>query len=62
MATVYTISLRARAAWIDYFGSRSDNLAAAGICRAAAARCREIASQIEHLEERVAALEGTAPR
>jgi hypothetical protein len=60
MPTIYTISLRARAAGIDHFANRSDDLATAGICRAAAARCREIASRIERLEERLAVLERTA--
>jgi hypothetical protein len=60
MPTVYTISLRARGAWMDYFASRSDNIATAGICRAAAARCREIASEIERLEDLLATLEREA--
>ena len=57
MATPFTISLRARAERLDHFADSGDDFATAGICRATAARIREIASEIDRLEYLLAALE-----
>jgi hypothetical protein len=54
------VLLHATAATLSRLAESIPNIATAGICRAAAARCREIAGEIARLERRLAALEGTA--
>jgi hypothetical protein len=50
-------TLRARAASLNRLATTEGNLAEAGICHVVAARCREIAAEIERLERRLATLE-----
>jgi hypothetical protein len=57
MSKPFTIALRVRAERLDHFAIGADDLATAGICRATAARIREIASEIDRLEYLLATLE-----
>jgi hypothetical protein len=57
MSTTLTISLRERAEQLDHFAVGADDFATAGLCRATAARIREIASEIDRLECLLTALE-----
>ena len=61
MSTTLTISLRERAEQLDHFAVSADDFATAGLCRATAARIREIASEIDRLECLLTALERWAP-
>ena len=61
MSAAFTISLRARAEQLDHFAVSADDFATAGICRATAARIREIAGEIDRLECLLTALERWAP-
>lgn len=51
------MSWQARAERLDRFVISADDFATAGICRATAARIREIASEIDRLEDLLATLE-----
>jgi hypothetical protein len=57
MLTPLAISLQAHAERLDHFAISADDFATAGICRATAARLREIASEIDRLEHLLATLE-----
>jgi hypothetical protein len=61
MSVSLTIALRARAEKLDHFAISADDFATAGLCRAIAARIREIASEIDRLECLLTVLQRRVP-